>query len=136
MLFFRDNITYKNLEFDKEQINILKYIIENSDKLNKEFKNDKSLKCNIYLIPKVCETRYASVFYYNNSIAIYESFNHIGNRYHKLVQVALSNIGMIKFNNLKELDKYRAVEKIDNLKIAIKDKSGLDFDVVCFQFIC
>lgn len=47
MLFFRDNITYKNLEFDKEQINILKYIIENSDKLNKEFKNDKSLKCNI-----------------------------------------------------------------------------------------
>ncbi|GAA0068241.1 hypothetical protein UT300002_30250 [Clostridium perfringens] len=49
MLFFRDNITYKNLEFDKEQINILKYIIENSDKLNKEFKNDKSLKCNIYL---------------------------------------------------------------------------------------
>ncbi|MDK0980857.1 hypothetical protein ACV3RS_15695 [Clostridium perfringens] len=42
---------------------------------------------------------------------------------------------MIKFNNLKELDKYRAVEKIDNLKIAIKDKSGLDFDGVCFQFI-
>ncbi|MGU8478318.1 hypothetical protein ACV3R5_14890 [Clostridium perfringens] len=135
MLFFRDNITYKNLEFDKEQINILKYIIENSDKLNKEFKNDKSLKCNIYLISIVCETRYASVFYYNNSIAIYESFNHIRNRYHKLVQVSLSNIGMIKFNNLKKLDKYRAVEKIDNLKIAIKDKSGLDFDGVCFQFI-